>query len=659
MKKLLLDASTLVAQGQLIEADQKLREALSIKPKSQEALSLFAHSMMLQQKTNKAIEIFRQLTKLNPKSAQGFVELGMALMSNEQHEKAEKFLQRAIELDSKHSFALHNLGNVLMHRGARKKAKHYFIKAERNDPFRNYFIDVQQALKQNDLQNAEKICRRILTHHKGHPQALHSLALIASKTDAYEEAVKILEYALKHSPYHFNLWEALINNYTILGLLSKSIAAAQKLVSIEPGEARYFILLAGELYKAGKYEESLNNYDRAIALAPSDANTYLLIGHVLKSMGRREECETAYKKSLTLEKINGTAFWSLADLKSLSFSQAEVKQMKAIIENDNVPAEQRTQSLFALAKCYEDREKYNQAFELYAQANQLKPDIRFDPKGYQLSCKKIINNFTNKVLSSQSIIANREVTPIFIVGLTRSGSTLIEQILASHSAIEGTMELYCLPRTVRRTDILCKKEGGNYPESISQLSATQLGNLGQSYLNETAIYRRGRPCFIDKMPPNFQHVGLINMILPNAIIIDVRRHPLSCGFSNFKQHFSRGVDFSFNLEHIGHYYNGYLDLMDHWDKVLPNKVICVQYENLVQNTEQQVRQILAHCNLAFENNCLKFYENKRAVKTASSEQVRQPINSKGMVQWKNFEVYLQPLAKILGEQTLKRFSKWH
>jgi len=652
------EASILLSQGQAEKSELKLRTILISKPKNEECLALLGHSLMIQGKADEAIVVFRKIIKHHPKSANAFVELASAMLTKGNKEDAEKYFQRAVELNPNYSEAWHFLGNLLMQRGARKMAKHCFVQSEKTDYFRKHFAEIQRALEQKEYHHAEKICRGILNQHKNHPRVLHTLALLAQQSEKYEEAVKILQHGLTYSPFHISLWQALVINYSFLGLFEKAIEAAEQLVQIEPDDVRYMLLLAGELANVGNNEASLNVYDKAVELAPNAANVYLQRGHVLKSLGKREQCEFSYRKSFELEYINGAAFWALADLKSYHFNESDKNHMLALIEDKDVPPAQATQAGFALAKSYEDDKDYATAFKYYLDANKRKPHVHFSPAEYQTTCNKMQASYSADTLKTQASKYQSEVTPIFIVGLTRSGSTLIEQILASHSKIEGTMELYSLPRVVRLSGIQCAKKGVNYPEGINKFSPQELTGLGQSYINETAIFRTNKAYFTDKMPPNFHNIGLIHMILPNAIIIDARRHPLSVGLSNFKQHFSRGYDFSYDLNHIGHYYNTYLKLMDYWDTVLPNKVLCVQYEDMVQNTEDQVRRLLTHCGLPFEEQCLKFYENKRAVRTASSEQVRQPINNKGIQQWRHFETYLEPLKESLGEKTLQRFALW-
>jgi tetratricopeptide (TPR) repeat protein len=660
MQQVIARISQLLSQGKALKAEQELHILLLKDPHNEDLQAMLGHTLLKQNKSNEAIKVFQQLTHKSPTSANAYSELANALLSSGKTVEAEQAFKKAVSLDPTYSDAWHFLGNLLIQRKEIIEAQQCFAQSEVHDPFRQHFVQVKELLEQNKFHDAEKITREVLSYHPNHPQALHIMATLAQQSQAYEEAIKILSLALKYSPFHVSLWELIAKNFAHLGFFEQAINAANNVVKYAPTNANSFMLLATELANAAKFEQSLTELDNAIRLTPNVANIHIQRGHVLKTLGQRKLCEQAYKTSIALEKINGTAYWALADLKSYHFNQSEQADIKALFNNKNVAKSQASQAGFALAKHYEDEQNYDEAFHCYQKANNLRPDTYYNAKEYQNSCDLVKQYFSKDTLLNQATALSNssKATPIFIVGLTRSGSTLIEQILASHSKIEGTMELYSLPRVVRKIERLAKRKGTNYPAVMSSLSIEELKELGQHYLQETAIFRTNKPYFIDKMPPNFHNVGLIKMILPNAIIIDARRHPISTGFSNYKQHFARGYDFSYRLKDIGHYYNCYLSLMDYWDEVLPKQVHRIQYEDMVQNTAVQVRQLLSHCGVEFEPSCLEFYKNKRAVRTASSEQVRQPISSKGMQQWLHFEQYLTPLKEALGSKTLKRFEQW-
>jgi hypothetical protein len=308
-----------------------------------------------------------------------------------------------------------------------------------------------------------------------------------------------------------------------------------------------------------------------------------------------------------------------------------------------------------LRKLQKNLNYYKKAFEYYSKGNDIRPDVKFDKENFSDSITELLNAHSSNILQKQSS-RNLSPTPIFIVGLPRSGTTLVEQILASHSKVEATCELTNLPAIAREMGAGGRRGNLDGKQSLKKYDEMSLNEFGQNFLDATAIFRTDKPYFIDKLPTNFHLVGTIHMILPDAKIIDVRRHPLDVGFSNFKQHFSGGHEFSYDLENIGHYYNGYLRIMDHWDNLLPGKVNCLNYEKLVRDPDREIRTLLAHCELEFEESCLNFHKNCRPVSTPSSEQVRQPIHSKNVSYWCNFENELKPLIDALGAVTLDRFN---
>jgi tetratricopeptide (TPR) repeat protein len=376
---------------------------------------------------------------------------------------------------------------------------------------------------------------------------------------------------------------------------------------------------------------------------------------VLKTLGRRAEAEAAYLRCIELQPDFGEAYYSLADFKNYTFSDDEVSAMQQVLQSSQTPDKTRVQMNFAVGRALEQRQQYSEAFAHYVAGNVARRRTApFDAAAFEQKCRRVAATFSAQFLSARAGFGYADASPIFVVGLPRSGSTLVEQVLASHSSIEGTMELPHILRFVRELDHW-QGRSDTYPESLIGISHELLALLGARFIDETRIYRSGRPRFIDKMPNNFSHIGLIQLILPNATIIDVRRHPMDACFSAYKQHFAQGQSFTYDLEDLGRYYRSYLELMDHWDEVLPGKVFHLAYEDLVRDTEPAVRKLLAHCRLDFEPACLRFHETKRSVRTASSEQVRVPIYDSGIGYWKNFEPQLEPLRRSLGS-SLARFS---
>jgi tetratricopeptide (TPR) repeat protein len=396
-------------------------------------------------------------------------------------------------------------------------------------------------------------------------------------------------------------------------------------------------------------------YGEAARLNPREVRLPLSIGHLHKTLGNRRECEAAYKACLDLDPSFGEAYWSLADLKNYVFSDAEIAAMQALLKGDGGEDSDQAQLHFALGRAFENNKDYATAFAHYSTGNRRRrKTMSFDIKEFENKTRRVRDCFDAAFFAERAGAGYMDPAPIFIVGLPRSGSTLVEQILASHSRVEGTFELPNVLTIVREFDH-ANPEHDAYPENLRELPPEQFAMLGRRYIEETAPIRRGRAHFIDKMPNNFSHVGLIHAMLPKAIIIDVRRHPMDSCFSTYKQYFAEGQSFSYDLEDLARYYRCYLRLMDHFDEVLPGKVLHLRYEELVRDPETNIRRLLNHCRLDFEAACLAFHETKRPVRTASAEQVRQPLYASGVGYWKHFEPQLEPLRRVLGD-CLQRFA---
>jgi tetratricopeptide (TPR) repeat protein len=441
-----------------------------------------------------------------------------------------------------------------------------------------------------------------------------------------------------------------------LGRLKEADAGARHLLKIEPENPQTWITIAAVAARLLRQEEALEAYEQAARFKPQEVRLRMSIGHVHKTLGRRPESEAAYKAALEMDPGIAEAYWSLADLKNYSFSDAEVAAMQHLLTSDKRERSNEAQLHFAMGKAFEQRQQHAAAFAHYAKGNALRRlDSPFDIEHFERRTTRIRAFFAATFFAERGGSGDPSDAPIFIVGLPRSGSTLVEQILASHSRVEGTMELPNIPNIARELDDLAANRDG-YPESVRTLPAAHLTALGSRYIEETTPLRTGRERFTDKLPNNFSHVGLIHAILPRAAIIDVRRHPMDCCFSTFKQHFAEGQTFSYDLNDLGRYYRCYLSLMDHWDIVLPGKVLHLQYEDLVRDPEANIRRLLEYCRLPFESACLSFHQTRRSVRTASAEQVRQPIYASGVGYWRHFEKELQPLRQALGDG-LERFER--
>jgi tetratricopeptide (TPR) repeat protein len=502
-----------------------------------------------------------------------------------------------------------------------------------------------------ELAEAEQLIRAFLIKHAHHVEAMRVLARIGIQREVLDDAQLLLEAVLDLAPdYHaarLDYAQVLIDRH----LYGQAQEQAEKLLAGDRSNRSYRTLYALTCVGLGRHEHAIELYRELLAGATQPADLHLSIAHSLKTLGRRAEAIAEYHTAAAARGGYGDAWWSLANLKTYRFTDAELQQMRAAESAATTSVVDRCHLCFALGKALEDQEHYEESFEHYARGNSLKrSESRYRPEVFELNTRLQIEVCTPELFARYKDGGARAADPIFIVGLPRSGSTLIEQILASHSAVEGTHELADIPRIVaelkgRDPD----PDNPRYPAVLGEMSAADFRRLGEKYLSDTRVYRTGKARFIDKMPNNFRHVGLIHLMLPNAKIIDARREPMACCFGNLKQLFARGQEFTYSIEDIARYYRTYLELMRHWDAVLPGRVLRVQHEEVVDDLEGNVRRLLEHCELEFEPACVEFHKTERSVRTASSEQVRQPIYREGLDQWRHYEPWLGPLREALGD----------
>jgi tetratricopeptide (TPR) repeat protein len=478
---------------------------------------------------------------------------------------------------------------------------------------------------------------------------MRMLAEAEARVGRYGESERLLLRYLELAPAFTvarrNLAHVLHRQYKDASALEE----VERLLAKDPRDPGCRNLKAAILGGLLRYDESIATYASVLKEYPHNDKVWLNYGHALKTAGRQEEGIAAYRRSIALAPGNGGAYWSLANLKTFRFTDADVTAMRAQLAGGKLSVDERVQLHFALGKALEDAGDYARSFQAYAEANRLRHEREpFDGERNSARLERARQLFTPEFFAARRGWGCPAPDPIFIVGMPRAGSTLLEQILASHSAVEGTMEL---PDILTMARDLAVERGGEapYPAVLADLSAEACRELGERYIAQTRARRwTDRPYFIDKMPNNFAHLGLIQLILPNAKIIDARRHPLACCFSVFKQHFARGQEFSYDLGELGRYYRDYVQAMSHFDNILPGRVHRVIYERLVEDTETEIRRLLEYCGLPFEAACLRFYENERAVRTASSEQVRKPIFRDALEHWRHYESWLEPLKATLG-----------
>ncbi len=507
------------------------------------------------------------------------------------------------------------------------------------------------ALHDNRIPEAESRLRQHLMQAPTDVAAIRMLAEVAMRLDRTEDAERLLERCLELAPG----FDAARHNYAIvLNRVNKpqeAIVELERLLRDDPGNPAYRNLKAVALCHTGDYDTAIDIYDELTRAYPGQAPIWLSLGHASKTAGQTARAIDAYRKCIELDADFGEAYWSLANLKTFRFDEAHLEAMRNALARTDLRQEHRVCIEFALGKALEDCAAYAESFEHYAAGNTLRlAQIPYSADDTSARLGRAKETYSADFFRGRAGSGHAAPDPIFIVGMPRAGSTLVEQILASHAAVEGTMELpeiTSITRSLRRA--AADKHPGAYHDALARMNGGELRALGEQYIERTRIHRKlGRPFFIDKMPNNFAHVGLIHLVLPNAKIIDVRRNPLACGFSCFKQHFAHGQNFTYGLENVGRYYRDYTDLMAHFDAVLPGGIHRVIYEDLVDNTEHEVRRLLEYCGLTFEDACLRFFENDRPVRTASSEQVRQPIYKGGVDHWQHYEPWLEPLKSALG-----------
>jgi tetratricopeptide (TPR) repeat protein len=647
-----MGAQQLLQAGKLEEALEAAKRELVDDPDDIDSLYCKAVSQRYLGRPMDALRTLKQLKAVNPNYARAWQEEGHNQKALGDLDTARDAYQHAVGLNKALVASWRELAAIHKQRGNQKE--HAITKGEfeRLSKLPPELVTVTSLIEENKLYKAEKLCRDFLQKTPHHIEAMRLLALLGMKLLVYDDAEFLLESCVELEP---DYWLARLDYVTILHKRQKFEKALEQAVILRdmfPGNYVFDLTFANQSVAIGNFDDALDVYDSVIEAHPQFAQTFLARGHALKTIGRVDEGIESYRGAYRARKNFGDAYWSLANLKTYRFTDEEIDQMRTEADRRETPLDDKFHLCFALGKALEDREQYEDSFAWYERGNELrKSGLRYDPERLELAMQRQMEFCSEVLFQDKAGFGGDYRDPIFVVGLPRAGSTLLEQILASHSQIDGTMELPNIIATAHRLNGRRRvAEEPNYPRILADLNAEHYRKLADAYIKDTAIHRQGAPKFVDKMPNNFMHVGLIHLMFPNARIIDARRHPMACCFSGFKQLFADGQEFTYSLEDITRYYRSYVQLMKHWDKVLPGKVLRVHYEHVVADAERQVRRLLEFLEVPFEEACVNFHQTERSVRTPSSEQVRQPIYRSGLDYWRNFESYLDTVKSGLSDE---------
>ena len=508
---------------------------------------------------------------------------------------------------------------------------------------------VSSFIHEGKLKKADHLCRDYLKNKPHDIEAMRLLAKIGKELHIYDDSEFLLESCLVFDKDNTDVALEYIDVLIKRQKYAKALEEAEKLYKKDEKNLQFMIAYAVTLQQTNRQEEALNIYNKVLEVDKNNPDVLLSKGHLLKTFGNVKESIESYKSSYKIDKYFGDAYWSLANLKTYAFSDQEIKSLEKMVKDIYLNENEKTYMHFALGKAFEDSKDYQKSFHHYKAGNDIKKqNIKFDLKVFDEECINQKEVCTGDLFEAKKDWGSDSIEPIFILGLPRVGSTLLEQILASHSMVEATHELPNILAISHKLNLRkALEKSSRYPDILLSLSAPQLKMIGEQYINDAAIFRSGKKYFIDKMPNNFRHIGLIKLILPNAKIIDIRRSSMSACFACYKQLFAEGQEFTYDFKDLAGYYNNYVELMDHWNKVIPSQILSINYEDLINDFEKSVNEILDYCSLPFEQDCIDFYKNKRSVRTPSSEQVRQPIFKSGLDYWKNYESNLDELANNL------------
>ena len=661
-KELFEKALALLQDGDATAAEEVCREALIAYPNDANILCLSARALIRINQIDTAEERLRTTQALFPDFPRSYEILGELFLGQKRPQKAVEALRRAIQLGPDSADVQEKLSFAMKMLERTEEQQKLLGESRRSDPVGAALADASALEREGDLDAAERIYQDLLIRDTDNAEVIRGNGAIAAAKGQYSDAEIFLKHAVSLAPDYSRAWAELTMAQMELEKYDEAVTSAEHLIGLDPTGPMARLVLANAYAMSGRYEDALASYEAVLAKIPDQPGALSGAGHMLKTMGRHDASVATYKECIRCNPQHTEAWWGLANMKTYVFSGEEIQLMLDLLHQGDPKVEPTSRWLTstpevnlcnALSAAFERSGDYDRAFDYLERGNKKRRlDEPYDPVQTEYLHDQIITVFRSEFLDEKAGLGCQDAAAIFIVGLPRTGSTLLEQIIASHTQVDGTYELTELNQIVRRIPTAGVNRN-RYPKSVTDLQDDAFAVLGQEYIELTRKYRTGKEYFTDKNLSNFLRIGLLQLILPNAKIINARRHPLDSCLGSYKQLFARGMSFSYDLEELGEYYLQYQRLMDHWDAVLPGKVLHVHYEDVIANLESQTRRILDHCALPWDEKCLRFHVTKRDVRTASSEQVRQPIYQSSVNLWRHYEHQLGVLIDILEPELLK------
>ena len=658
MSKTQLDTSKAikaVKEARFIEALRLLKLNLEKDPNHIDSLYLAAVSSRYLKSFDDSKKYIEALLMNAPDMGRAYQELGHLNRDTGNEENAIRHYRQACELNPALTSCWQALYNYFKRNKNQPAADHAYMQMNTLQSMPRTLLYISQILNEGKLGIAEEKCREFLKKHPTNTFAMSLLSEIADRLGYFDDAEFLLESAVKLNPNDGELRMKFAMILRKKQKFSKTMEQINILCEKFPENLSYQAQKASEIMQNGEHKEAIDLFNEILRKNPYNFSILTSKGHAQKTLGETDQAIESYQTAYNAKQDHGEAFFSLANLKTYSFTKNELNNMREQLKRVDLTLRDKSYFHFALAQGCEAIGEYDEAFFHLNAGNQIKnKQSKYSIERMDKELQAQIDVCDELFFENHGDGGYETKDPIFILGLPRAGSTLIEQILASHSMIDGTLELpniLSMAQSLRGDDIYGKE--GNYPKSMKKLSVDQRIEMGSRFINDTRMHRKDAPRFTDKMPNNFRHIGLIHLIMPNAKIIDARRYPLDCCFSMFKQLFAQGQEFTYGLAEAGSYYKSYVKLMNHWDDVLPDKILRVNNEDIIEDLEGQVSRMLQFLDLPFEDSCITFYETDRSVRTASSEQVRKPINKSGMDRWKPYAQNLKPLLDGLGHELVR------